>query len=738
MKKGFGLNRTQLKIIAIISMVIDHFAWGFVDFYSPLGQFLHVCGRLTVPIMCFFIAEGYRKTSDIKKYIHRMAVFAIISIIPFYIFFHEEYGFRQNIIFDLMLGLILLTVLECKRLPKWGKVLIAIALFATSAIIGGWVITPMLFILAFYYGKTFKQKAFWFIIADVSTVIFLMIAIVLNSRFHFSHYDWVWWDKSYLLGFMLALPLLRLYNGEKGKNFGGRYFFYLFYPGHFLILSLGKYFVSGVITVWSLYLTLHVVSLVIVLVITFLTAYGKPSRGQASLLIVEFGVIIYILGFMLEILSNTAEGVHFACIVEYLGEYILFTAQIFFISVLTGKRAPKFVYAICAVVSLIFLYLLVKTRTTGLFYKEIGVDFSGPFSKPYLVYGIGFYLSIVYIFSISVVSCVFCILKYQNGTKVEKSRLLYVLVSVIFCWLPFAIKLTGITHGYEIPGLGIILASSCMYISVYKMGFLDSVIIAGTNALDHSLEGILVVDTNYVLKYQNKQIEGIFGKLPTGRSLIDHEILGPVFRDEKHTIDVGDRVYDFVQEALTERECTQGHMLWVIDSTEHYKTVEKIHELAIRDALTGLYNRNYFQKLVEKDIDAGLSGTMIMIDMDNFKSVNDNNGHQCGDAILMALATVMAGFTDEVLYSGRIGGDEFCGFLRGIVDEKEIAEKLTKLSGDFERTVESIGYKDVTSLSIGAVPSNKVEKKTFKALYSEADKVLYKAKTAGKRRFEIK
>ena len=150
MKKGFGLSRTQLKIIAIISMVIDHFAWGFVDFYSPLGQFLHVCGRLTVPIMCFFIAEGFRKTSSIKKYIHRMAVFAVITIIPFYIFFHEEYGFRQNIIFDLMLGLILLTVLECKHLPKWGKVVLSILLFATSATIGGWVITPMLFILAFY------------------------------------------------------------------------------------------------------------------------------------------------------------------------------------------------------------------------------------------------------------------------------------------------------------------------------------------------------------------------------------------------------------------------------------------------------------------------------------------------------------------------------------------------------------------------------------------------------------
>ena len=105
-----SLNRTQLKFIAIVSMVIDHIAWGFVDFYSPLGQILHVCGRLTVPIMCFFIAEGFRKTKDLKRYIFRMASFAAISIIPFYLFFHEEYDYRQNIIFDLLLGLLLLSL----------------------------------------------------------------------------------------------------------------------------------------------------------------------------------------------------------------------------------------------------------------------------------------------------------------------------------------------------------------------------------------------------------------------------------------------------------------------------------------------------------------------------------------------------------------------------------------------------------------------------------------------------
>ena len=64
-----GLDRTQLKLIAICAMVVDHAAWGFVEFMSPLGQVMHVIGRFTLPIMCFFVAEGFRKTSDRNGYI---------------------------------------------------------------------------------------------------------------------------------------------------------------------------------------------------------------------------------------------------------------------------------------------------------------------------------------------------------------------------------------------------------------------------------------------------------------------------------------------------------------------------------------------------------------------------------------------------------------------------------------------------------------------------------------------
>ena len=239
-----GLTKTQLQYIAIIAMVIDHTAWGFVEFYSPLGQIMHTIGRLTLPIMCFFIAEGFRHTTNLKMYIGRMASFAVISIIPFYIFFHEEYGYRQNIIFDLLLALLTLTVTESKQLGRWVKAALIGVIILTSMAIGGWVLLPTCYVLIFYYGKNFRQKEKLFCGTTCLMEVLVVVAILLNQRWNFMSYDWEPYQWIYFLGFMLALIPLYFYNGQKGR--GGKFnkwFFYVFYPAHMIILGVLKWYV---------------------------------------------------------------------------------------------------------------------------------------------------------------------------------------------------------------------------------------------------------------------------------------------------------------------------------------------------------------------------------------------------------------------------------------------------------------------------------------------------------------
>ena len=231
-----GLNKVQLQYIAIIAMVIDHTAWGFVEFMTPLGYMMHLVGRLTLPIMCFFIAEGFSHTANIRKYVLRMVLFAAVAVIPFYLFFHEEYGYRQNIIFDELLALLALCAIEEKRVPKPVRILMVAGLMCVSALIGGWVIMPIVYALVFHIENSFAQKAKKFCLFTVILYVVLFVAITLNGTYHLFTYDWNVIQMLYLLGFMLALIPLSFYNGQRGEARFGRYFFYLFYPAHFMVL----------------------------------------------------------------------------------------------------------------------------------------------------------------------------------------------------------------------------------------------------------------------------------------------------------------------------------------------------------------------------------------------------------------------------------------------------------------------------------------------------------------------
>jgi hypothetical protein len=92
-------------------MLIDHMTWAFVETNTPLAAILHAVGRLTGPTMFFFIAEGYYHTHDLKKYIERLALFALISHVPYNLFINQGNAltlFPTSVIFTLLCGLLAL------------------------------------------------------------------------------------------------------------------------------------------------------------------------------------------------------------------------------------------------------------------------------------------------------------------------------------------------------------------------------------------------------------------------------------------------------------------------------------------------------------------------------------------------------------------------------------------------------------------------------------------------------
>lgn len=658
----------------------------------------------------------------------------MISVLPFYLFFHEEYDYRQNIIFDLMLGLMMLMVLEHKHFKRWQKILLAILIFTVSALIGGWVIIPILFILAFYYAKDFKSQAKWICGITITLVVFMVIATSLNQIWHFSHYDWVWYEELYFLGFMIPLVLLKHYNGQKGKNIG-KYFFYLFYPAHFLVLEAAKALVAGV-TVYQLYVAIHVAALLICLGILILVLMAKPSRGQIGTLVLTFSACIYIFGFIVEIVSSDVNGFYAATLMQYFGECILMLGFTMFVAEMCHRDVPAFIYALEGLCGVFVMWMLFSTRENHIFYQSMGVDANGPFPRFVLNRGWGFLGFVVYIFIVCLSCMVVCLIGIKRSVGGERKRMICTACAIICPWISNIIREAGLTSGYEIPGIGTAGAIVLVGLALTRYGYFDSIALAGENALNHGKEGIMVINTNHTITYFNKRMSKMFGQLSLKTDAYKNSTLADIFEGKIHTIEMDKQMYEMRVEPLTEAGYLQGYMLWVLDVTEHHKILAQVNELANKDSLTGVYNRSCFQTLLEEYFKGMGNGALFMIDIDNFKTVNDRFGHQIGDDVLRKMGQVLMEIGEDTIPC-RIGGDEFCLFCKEIMDARELEMLAVKIKTAFGERIVDEKYADVATLSIGITRTLDTVGRDFEKLYSSADKALYVAKNRGKNAYYI-
>lgn len=232
MTRETGLNRNQLKYIVVIAMVIDHIAWAFVPTASAAGMIMHFFGRLTGPVMAYFLAEGFFYTGNLRRYTVRLGVFALVSWIPFSLFETGTWPSTElGVIYTLFLGLLTLTALYVWNTRIEIKAVAAAVLLFLSAF-GDWayfdVIWPVIFV---QYRSDPKKK--WILYSAVG----LATLIPFSGRH--------WWISLCNLGiYMVPFLIHFLYNGKAGSSRPfHKWFFYIFYPSHLLVLYFLKRFI---------------------------------------------------------------------------------------------------------------------------------------------------------------------------------------------------------------------------------------------------------------------------------------------------------------------------------------------------------------------------------------------------------------------------------------------------------------------------------------------------------------
>ena len=221
-----SLDNAQLKKLAMITMLIDHIgailiektSLYYVNGFSAIDLILRTIGRLAFPIFCYLLVQGFIHTSNIRKYVIRLSLFAICSELPFDLAVSNGLSFEhQNVGFTLTIGILMLCAYKWFENRK------------EKPLLGYLLCTTVACVTAYFLSVDYSYQGILLI-----TILYLLrhdnkTKCILGALLF--TYQWT---------AVLAFPLIYNSSGEKGTSRITGRAFYLFYPVHLLILYFIK------------------------------------------------------------------------------------------------------------------------------------------------------------------------------------------------------------------------------------------------------------------------------------------------------------------------------------------------------------------------------------------------------------------------------------------------------------------------------------------------------------------
>ena len=232
----------SLHIMAMLFMLCDHL-WGTI---VTGNDWLTCIGRLTFPIYAFMIVEGYFHTKNLKKYVLRLLLFAVISEIPFNLAMGSSLFFpiHQNVLWSFLISIGFIHWNEkVKEKQLWKRILVGFAIICISYLVG--IITfvdyynaGIFMVLVFYF---FKGKKWWCYLGQFICLWYINFEMLGGLSYEINIFGQTHFIARQGLALLALIPIW-LYKGKQGYHSKPlQYFYYVFYPLHLLILGLLKF-----------------------------------------------------------------------------------------------------------------------------------------------------------------------------------------------------------------------------------------------------------------------------------------------------------------------------------------------------------------------------------------------------------------------------------------------------------------------------------------------------------------
>jgi diguanylate cyclase (GGDEF)-like protein len=467
------------------------------------------------------------------------------------------------------------------------------------------------------------------------------------------------------------------------------------------------------------------------------------SHEAHILALLMLSVSAYCFGSAQELAQTSLPQAMFWLHVEYLGIPWIPALWIILAHRHAGRRSPILLLLIIPVLTLVGqwtnLYNLYDTSITFVLHDPFWIVTvqRGPIALLNLAYLFGalFYGNTVYFW------------KYRTLPALLRWQAILMGIASTFPLLAYLVYLCGWSPwGLDIAPLVISMSGFVSYYVVFRLELFDLMPMARTMVFKNMRDAVLVTNLHYRLVDFNTAAGTLLPMLDATRLGTDVDrvfaqipAIGKAFRAQGTSKDVSiqvhheERHFDVSVFALMQDRYQYGWAMILADITDQVHMVENLQIQAETDPLTGVANRRALVAAMEKDLRAlDEPFSLLLIDIDHFKQINDRLGHRAGDLVLHAVAAQIGrGLRTKDLLC-RYGGDEFAVFLPGIelAQALDVAERIRRATEHAQ--IEFNGEILRVTISVGVAEHLPNSDEHWQQMLERADQELYSAKTHGR------
>lgn len=506
------------------------------------------------------------------------------------------------------------------------------------------------------------------------------------------------------------------------------------------------------------YITLVCTSSVLIIYLCLYVFIKRHKfRNIANLFILySISITIYCIGSAFGLLSTTLQEMKFWTMIQYIGMPVSCPLGLLFIMHYLGIKITKRKWIPLIVIPFISL-IMVMTNDIHHFHYRV-YEFDPVLGAPFIHQEIGLWYIIHGMFTFACMFIAFFLLisHWKETAKIYRPQLISLLFGQLVPMLTAFLYLIGVTPPGIDPVPMVLWLTSLLYVWAISSSRLFTIMPIAKDAIFNSInDGVIVLDESDRIIEFNQACEMMFPNI--NKSMLGEDFvkvwthlsgnpfpytIEPNIHHELQlsSLEKEEKIYQVRSTKVQKRNNSNGLLLLFTDITELKKLQEKLEYQAYYDDLTQIYNRRAFFKQCQQSLDESIENTVafsvILIDIDFFKKVNDTYGHYVGDQLLVHVVQVCkAQLKDGILFA-RYGGEEFVLALKGYTaaDAEALANQIRsemELSS-FTTSKENISV----TLSLGVAESNGTGELLYQIL-NKADQALYSAKHSGRNQVHV-